>query len=139
MSWAEEQSWFGLEDQALEALYGSDYDLDSTHLSVEFISIPAWRMKDGKLIAIRDMETSHIKNCIKMIYRSNGTWRHQYLRYFEAELRKRKYLKNQPIQYMWTKKYKVYDTTGAYLRTFDSWKAAYSFCLIMGRRDWRIQ
>lgn len=91
------QSWFGLEDQALEALYGSDYDLDSTHLSVEFISIPAWRMKDGKLIAIRDMETSHIKNCIKMIYRSNGTWRHQYLRYFEAELRKRKYLKNQPI------------------------------------------
>ena len=97
MSWAEEQSWFGLEDQALEALYGSDYDLDSTHLSVEFISIPAWRMRDGKLIAIRDMKTSHIKNCIKMIYRSNGTWRHQYLRYFEAELRKRKYLKNQPI------------------------------------------
>lgn len=97
MSWAEEQSWFGLEDQALEALYGSDYDLDSAHLSVEFISIPAWRMADGKLIAIQDMDTSHIKNCIKMIYRSNGTWRHQYLRYFEAELRKRKYLKNQPI------------------------------------------
>ena len=97
MSWAEQQSWFGLEDQALEVLYDSDYDLNFTHLSVEFISIPAWRMKDGKLIAIRDMETSHIKNCIKMIYRSNGTWRHQYLRYFEAELRKRKYLKNQPI------------------------------------------
>lgn len=97
MSWAEEQPWFGLEDQALEALYSSDYDLNSTHLSVEFISIPVWRMKDGKLIAIRDMETSHIKNCIKMIYRSNGTWRHQYLRYFEAELCKRKYLKNQPI------------------------------------------
>lgn len=92
MSWAEEQSWFGLEDLALEALYGNDYDLDSTRSSVEFISIPAWRMKNGKLIAIRDMDTSHIKNCIKMIYRSNGTWRHQYLRYFEAELRKRKFL-----------------------------------------------
>ena len=80
-------------------LYGSDYDIDSERLEedIEFIQIPAWRMKDGKLIAIRDMETSHIKNCIKMIYRSNGTWRHQYLRYFEAELRKRKYLKNQPI------------------------------------------
>ena len=90
MSWAEEQSWFGLEDLALEALYGSDYDLDSTHSGVEFISIPAWRMRNGKLIAIKDMDTSHIKNCIKMIYRSNGTWRHQYLRYFEAELRKRK-------------------------------------------------
>lgn len=97
MSWAEEQSWFGLEDLALEALYGSDYDLDSAHSDVESISIPAWRMADGKLIAIRDMETSHIKNCIKMIYRSNGMWRHQYLRYFEAELHKRKYLKNQPI------------------------------------------
>lgn len=97
MSWAEEQSWFGLEDLALEALYGSDYDLDSTRSSVEFISIPAWRMKDGKLIAIRDMDTSHIKNCIKMIYRSNGKWRHQYLRYFEAELRKRKFLSNKEI------------------------------------------
>ena len=94
MSWAEEQSWFGLEDLALEALYGSDYDLDSTRSSVEFISIPAWRMRNGKLIAIKDMDTSHIKNCIKMIYRSNGTWRHQYLRYFEAELRKRKFLSN---------------------------------------------
>lgn len=90
MSWAEEQSWFGLEDLALEALYDSDYNLDSTHSSIEFIQIPAWRMRNGKLIAIRDMETSHIKNCIKMIYRSNGTWRHQYLRYFETELKIRK-------------------------------------------------
>ena len=97
MSWAEEQSWFGLEDLALEALYGSDYDLDSTRSSVEFISIPVWRMRNGKLIAIKDMDTSHIKNCIKMIYRSNGTWRHQYLRYFEAELRKRKFLSNKEI------------------------------------------
>lgn len=97
MSWAEEQSWFGLEDLALEALYGSDYDLDSTRSSVEFISIPAWRMRNGKLIAIKDMDTSHIKNCIKMIYRSNGKWRHQYLRYFEAELRKRKFLSNKEI------------------------------------------
>lgn len=77
-------------------LRGSDFDIDSTN-DVEFISIPAWRMKDGNLIAIQDMDTSHIKNCIKMIYRHNGTWRHQYLRYFEAELRKRKYLKNPPI------------------------------------------
>ena len=92
MSWAEEQDWFGLEDLALEALYGSDYDLDSTHSGVEFISIPAWRMADGNLIAIRDMETSHIKNCIKMIYRKNGTWRHQYLKYFETELKIRKEL-----------------------------------------------
>lgn len=75
---------------------GSDYDIDSER-DIEYISIPAWRMKDGNLIAIQDMDTSHIKNCIKMIYRHNGTWRHQYLRYFEAELRRRKYLKNPPI------------------------------------------
>ena len=37
------------------------------------------------------------------------------------------------------KKYRVYDTTGAWLRTFDSWKSAYFFCLIMGRRDWQIK
>ena len=92
MSWAEEQDWFGLEDLALEALYGSDYDLDSTHSGVEFISIPAWRMKDGELIAIKDMDTSHIKHCIKMIYESNGTWRYPYLKYFKAELITRKYL-----------------------------------------------
>lgn len=94
MSWAEEQSWFGLEDLALEALYDSDYDIDSEIFDdgIEFIAIPAWRMKDGELIAIKDMNTSHIKNCIKMIYKSNGTWRHQYLRYFEAELRRRKFL-----------------------------------------------
>lgn len=79
-----------------ERHYGSDYDIDSER-DIEYISIPAWRMKDGNLIAIQDMDTSHIKNCIKMIYRHNGTWRHQYLRYFEAELRRRKYLKNPPI------------------------------------------
>lgn len=59
---------------------------------LEFISVPAWRTQDGTLIAIRDMETSHIKNCIKMIYRSNGR-RHQYLRLFEDELRFRKFNK----------------------------------------------
>ena len=79
-----------------ERHYGSDYDIDSEK-DIEYISIPAWRMKDGNLIAIQDMDTSHIKNCIKMIYRHNGTWRPQYLRYFEAELRRRKYLKNPPI------------------------------------------
>lgn len=74
--------------------YGSDYDLDSETLDegIEFMVIPAWRMKNGELIAIKDMDTSHIKNCIKMIYKFNGKWRHQYLRYFETELRKRKFL-----------------------------------------------
>lgn len=37
------------------------------------------------------------------------------------------------------KKYSVYDTTGTYLRTFDTYKAAYAFCATMGRFDWRIK
>lgn len=41
---------------------------------------------------LTEMDTLHIKNCIKMIYRSNGNWRHGYLRLFENELRRRKYL-----------------------------------------------
>lgn len=89
MSWAEEQPWFGLEDFALEACEEQD--------SVEYITVishyPAWKMFNGELIAIKDMTTSHIKNCIRMIYRKNGTWRHQYLRYFELELRRRKFNK----------------------------------------------
>lgn len=78
--------------------HGNDFDIDSKRLSedIEYIQIPAWRMKDSKLIAIRDMDTSHIKNCIKMIHKSNGTWRHQYLRYFELELLRREFLPNPP-------------------------------------------
>ena len=38
-----------------------------------------------------------------------------------------------------TKKYKVYDTTGAWLRSFNSWKEAHTFCAIMGRFDWVIK
>lgn len=60
---------------------------------IEHHVVPAWRTNDGELIAIKDMKTSHIKNCIKMIYKRNGTWRQQYLRYFENELRRRKYEK----------------------------------------------
>ena len=81
----------------MDCPYGSDYDKDTKVLNgvehiVEHHVVPAWRMNDGNLIAIKDMKTSHIKNCIKMIYRKNGTWRHQYLRYFENELKRRKML-----------------------------------------------
>lgn len=38
-----------------------------------------------------------------------------------------------------SKKYRIYDTTGAWLRSFDSWKAAYTFCISMGRLDWTIR
>ena len=98
---------FGLEDQALDAEYLSSEDTDwdsaweifsrekndSLVPGVLYIPEyhPAWKQADGTVIAIKDMETKHIKNCIKLIYKHNGTWRHQYLRVFETELRRRKY------------------------------------------------
>lgn len=86
------------EDMGLDTFDGDDLKRMQEELNeIEYISIPAWRMRDGNLIAIQDMDTSHIKNCIKMIYKSNGTWRHQYLKYFAKELTKRKFLKNPPI------------------------------------------
>lgn len=41
--------------------------------------------------------------------------------------------------YNMTRKYKVYDTTGTWLRTFSSYKEAHSFCLSRGRMDWQIK
>lgn len=80
------------EDMNLDTFDGNDFiRMQEEENEIEYISIPAWRMKDGKLIAIQDMETSHIKNCIKLIYRSNGTWRNQYLKFFKTELIKRKW------------------------------------------------
>lgn len=66
---------------------------DECHYSLRSITYPVWRTREDELIPIKDMETSHIKNCIHMIHRKNGTWRHQYLRYFENELRRRKHEK----------------------------------------------
>jgi hypothetical protein len=81
MSWAEEQPWFGTEDLVL----------DQEEREQELLENHLWETRDGSLYNIRDMETTHIKNCIKMIYRSNGQWRHSYLRLFESELRRRKF------------------------------------------------
>lgn len=35
--------------------------------------------------------------------------------------------------------YRVYDSTGAWLRTFDSYVAAQTFCISRGRFDWPIK
>lgn len=31
-----------------------------------------WTTKEGKELFVKDMDTNHIKNCIKMIYKKNG-------------------------------------------------------------------
>lgn len=78
-SWEEENSW--KVDAILERIesYWDDVDND------------IWRMAGGTRIAIKDMKTSHIKNCLKMIYRSNGSWRREYLPALQKELIKRRW------------------------------------------------
>ena len=56
----------------------------------ELLESGIWETREGELILIPSMTTEHIKNCIHKIYKSNGTWRPEYLRLFEAELRWRR-------------------------------------------------
>ena len=79
MSWAEEQPWFGLEDLALDAIYKEDEDLRNS----------IWIAKDGTKYSISEMTTSHIKNCIRMIQRSNYRWRPEYIEPLTQELKRR--------------------------------------------------
>lgn len=37
------------------------------------------------------------------------------------------------------KVYKVFDTTGAWLRTFSTYEQAFTFCISRGRYDWPIK
>lgn len=88
---------------------GYDYDIDDDddtsesegqtvykiqgvyHIKEDGHYIPVWFTAENECIPIREMETSHIQNCIRRIYRKNGTWRHQYLRLFEYVIRKRRW------------------------------------------------
>jgi len=47
-----------------------------------------WTTKDGELIRYKDMTTSHLINCKKMIER-NKNWRTEFLPYIETELKRR--------------------------------------------------
>lgn len=107
MSYAEDMGYDGLEDIAL---LGGDFDscvTCTTEYTQEIrIHIPPggfpfrqpkltreseWIQRDGTPIKVKDMATSHIKNSIKLIYKSNGSWRREFLRVFEKELRHRKF------------------------------------------------
>lgn len=79
MSWAEEQSWFGLEDLILDAIYEGDENLRNG----------IWVARDGTKYSISKMTTLHIKNCIRMIQRSNYHWRPEYIEPLAQELEKR--------------------------------------------------
>lgn len=54
-----------------------------------------WTTQSGETLRIRDMKTSHIKNCIKAIQRGDiiGTETDEYVAEFEEELAFREYIK----------------------------------------------
>ena len=56
MSWAEEQSWFGMEDVAIESPVPQEEILKGN-----------WVQADGRCIGLRKMTDNHLKNTIKMI------------------------------------------------------------------------
>lgn len=78
-----------------EAYCGSDFDLDTVKTK------PVWECKDGTLLIIEDMSTTHIKNCIDMIKRSirlykqgiiEAPWRTSYLSVLRKEYDNRMFL-----------------------------------------------
>lgn len=79
MAWAEEQDWFGLEDLVIEKLEEDEYNLIHK----------IWVTRDKVEIPINKMETSHIKNCIKCIEKSNFKWRPEYYKLLKQELTRR--------------------------------------------------
>lgn len=80
MAWAEEQSWFGLEDSVLEA-EEEQQDLLQKHL---------WKTKDGRILPVSSMSTQHIRNSLRKI--SRDKWRTAYAVLLKAELQKRGFL-----------------------------------------------
>lgn len=59
--------YYTLEDNTIQ-FYNQTYDCPRLKTSDQWI----WTTKEGKEIPVREMDTNHIKNCIKMIYKKNG-------------------------------------------------------------------
>lgn len=78
MSWAEEQSWFGMEDVALES-----------PIPQEEILCGNWVQADGSCVRLRAMTDKHLSNAIKMIEdgRLNREWA---LPFLKGEQKRRK-------------------------------------------------
>lgn len=81
MAWAEEQSWFGLEDIALECIENQN------QIRENFIYRNIWTTQDNCEIHISQMTVTHIKNCVNKCRREQ--WRLWALPILENELNKR--------------------------------------------------
>ena len=80
MAWAEEQSWFGLEDSVLEAEEEQQNLLENQ----------LWKTKDRRILPVSSMSTQHIRNSLRKI--SRDKWRTAYAVLLKAELQKRGFL-----------------------------------------------
>lgn len=85
MSYIEDEPGFGMEDIAYE------YELQRQREYQHNLDEHIWIGAGNKRYIIEYMQTSHIKNCIKMIYRKNSNWRQEYLPLFQNELLRRKW------------------------------------------------
>lgn len=84
MAWAEEQWWFGLEDLVIEQKEAEIYAFQL------LLGHNLWVGKGGeKIYNVKEMDETHIKNCIKMIKegRLDRDWA---IPVFENELKRRK-------------------------------------------------
>lgn len=82
MAFAEEQSWFGLEDTIL------DHIEEHNDIKYQFIQKGIWTTQFNEDIHLSQMKTSHIQNCINKCKRER--WRTWALPILEQELKRRK-------------------------------------------------
>lgn len=85
MSYIEDEFYFGLEDLAYEL------ELERERQYQHNLDEHIWIGAGNKRYIIEYMDTQHIKNCMHMIYKKNGTWRHEYLQLFQNESLRRKW------------------------------------------------
>ena len=81
MAWAEEQSWFGLEDLVIDDIQ------EQERIKNNFLKKDIWITKSGTYVHISQMDTNHLKNCINKCKRDN--WRIYALPKLEKELKLR--------------------------------------------------
>lgn len=69
----------------------SAFDPDDYYAEHEYRArMGEWVTKDGKKLKIKDMETSHIHNCIRLINKTGDEALFEYLPVFEKELERRR-------------------------------------------------
>ena len=77
MSWAEDQTWFGLEPENIGVID-----------AIPLLQTKCWQTKDGRIIPINKMTTQHLQNSINKIVREG--WRVEFLPLLKQELKNRK-------------------------------------------------